>query len=121
MIYRFKTRYLRISPRKMRFLIPQVKGRNANEAIEILELKREKSAKLIFKSLKSSIDAAKTKNAVEDDLKIANIYVEEGPRLKRRLIKSRGRADLIQKKMSHLIIILKDKKRKKRKKKSTKI
>lgn len=114
MIYKNTIKYLRISPRKIRFILPEFKERKVNNAIEILSLRSEKAAKLIFKALKSSLAAAKTKDAIEEDLIISAISIDEGPRLKRRLIKPRGRADLIFKRMSHLTIILKDKRKKKK-------
>jgi len=114
MQYQYKTKYLRISARKIRPIISFFRDKEANEAMEILILRSEKAADLILKTLKSAIASAKDKGASEDDLRIKNIIVDEGPVLKRRLIKPRGRADLIKKRMSHLTIILKDKRKKKK-------
>lgn len=116
MIYQTKSKYLRISPRKLRFLIPQIKGKKTTYLLEKLSLNPEEGSRLILGSLRAAVSAAKTKDAFEEELVVKNILVDEGPRLKRRLIKPRGRADLIEKRMSHLTLILKDK-RKKRKKK----
>lgn len=121
MIYKNTIKFLRISPRKMRFIIPPLRGKNANQAVEILALRSEKAAKLILKALGSALAAAKAKDAIEEDLTISNIMVDEGPRLKRRLIKPRGRADLIFKRMSHLTLVLKDKRKIKKKKDTNKI
>jgi len=95
--------------------LPGLKGMKVNQTIEILALRSEKGSKLILKALNSAVAAAKAKDAIEEDLIILSITVDEGPRLKRRLIKPRGRADLIFKRMSHLTIILKDKRKKSRK------
>ena len=121
MLYKFTTRYLRISPRKIRFILGELKNQKINYAQEMLELRSEKAAKLILKSLHSAISASKNRGAIDEDLMIKSIIADEGPRLKRRLIKPRGRADLIMKRMSHLIIILSDKLKKNHKKKSKKI
>lgn len=115
MIYQFKTRYLRISPRKLRFLTPNFKDKKALELTEILNNRPEKAAQLILKSLNSAVSSLKNQGADEENLRVKNILVDEGPRLKRRQIKPRGRADIILKRMSHLTIVLQDK-RKKRKK-----
>ncbi|TSC91184.1 MAG: large subunit ribosomal protein L22 [Candidatus Berkelbacteria bacterium Licking1014_96] len=117
MIYQFKTRYLRISPRKMRFLSANFKDKKALELIEILSNSPEKAARLILKSLNSAIASLKNQGVDEEDLKIKNILVDEGPRLKRRQIKPRGRADIILKRMSHLTIVLQDKRKKRKKEK----
>lgn len=114
MIYQTKTKFIRISPRKLRMVCPSLKDKNALHILEALAVDQSKTARLILKCLKSSVAAAKAKDALEDDLIIKNIFADEGPRLKRRLIKPRGRADLILKRMSHLTIILKDKRKKKK-------
>ena len=114
MQYLYKTNYLRISARKIRLIAYSFKDMQVNTALEVLTQRSEKAAKLIFKSLKSAVSSSKDKGAVEEDLKIRNIVVDEGPQLKRRLIKPRGRADLIKKRMSHLTIVLKDKRKRKK-------
>ena len=117
MIYQFKTRYLRISPRKLRFLAANFKDIKALELAEILNNSPEKAAGLILKSLNSAVSSLKNQGADEGNLKVKNILVDEGPRLKRRQIKPRGRADIILKRMSHLTIVLQDKRKKKKKEK----
>lgn len=115
MIYQFKTRYLRISPRKLRFLAANFKDTKVLELAEILNNSPEKAARLILKSLNSAVSSLKNQGADEEDLRVKNILVDEGPRLKRRQIKPRGRADIILKRMSHLTIILQDKRKKRQK------
>ncbi|MBU2595901.1 50S ribosomal protein L22 [Patescibacteria group bacterium] len=114
MQYLYKTNYLRISARKIRLIAYSFKDMQVNTALEVLTQRSEKAARIIFKSLKSALSSSKDKGAVEEDLKIRNIVVDEGPQLKRRLIKPRGRADLIKKRMSHLTIVLKDKRKRKK-------
>jgi len=121
MIYKFKTRYLRISSRKLRPLLVELKNKKTSEAIDILNNRPEKGAALILKSLNAAIAGSLLRDASEDELKINLISVDEGPHLKRRLYKPRGRADLILKRMSHLTIALKDKRKKKSIAKKTEI
>lgn len=116
MIYKTTSKYLRVSPRKLRFLFPEIRGKKTSYLLEELTLSPEKGSRLILKSLRSAISAAKSKDAFEEELIVKNILVDEGPRLKRRLIKPRGRADLIKKRMSHLTIVLKDKRKRREKK-----
>lgn len=115
MKYIFKTRYLRISPRKLRFLAANFKDKKALELTEILSNSPEKAARLILKSLNSAVSSLKNQGVDEENLKVKNILVDEGPHLKRRQIKPRGRADIILKRMSHLTIILQDKRKQKKK------
>lgn len=117
MIYKTKIRFARISPRKVRFILSRLNNLKADLALEILANRPEKAAKIILSGLKSSIDAAKARDAIEEDLRVVRIVADDGPRIKRRLIKARGRADLIAKKMAHLTIIMKDKKKRKKYKK----
>lgn len=115
MQYQYKTKYLRISARKIRPITSFFKNQEVDQTLEMLILRPEKAATLILGTLKSAIASAKDKGAIGNDLKIKSIIVDEGPVLKRRLIKPRGRADLIKKRMSHLTIVLKDKRKKKNK------
>ncbi len=114
MLYKYKTSYLRISPRKIRFIVPSFISKKVDFVEQMLELKPDKAAKLILKSLRSAVAASKNRGSINEDLTIKRIMIDEGPRLKRRLIKPRGRADLIKKRMSHLTIILADKRKKKK-------
>ncbi len=111
----FNTRYLGLSPRKLRFLAVNFKDIKAIELTEILSNSPEKAARLILKSLNSAVSALKNQGANEENLKVKNILVDGGPHLKRRRIKPRGRADIILKRTSHLTIILQDKRKKKQK------
>jgi len=114
MIYKFKTKYLRISPRKIRVSLFGLKNETVDASLESLQLRPGKAAEVILKNLRSAAASLENQGAERADLKIVNILVDDGPRLKRRLIKPRGRADLIKKRMSHLTIVLKDKKKKRK-------
>lgn len=89
--------------------VPVVLGTKAEEAIMILEERKEKFAKLFLKILNSAIDHVKAKDGDLESLIIRNIRIDNGPALKRRHIKARGRADLIKKRTSHILLTLEDK------------
>lgn len=107
-------RYLRITPRKVRLVADLIRGKSVNKAKEILTFSKKKSAKMLLKLLNSAISNAKHNfNLNEENLFIEKILVNEGPRLKRIFPRARGRADILQKKTSHVTIVLKEKQEKK--------
>jgi large subunit ribosomal protein L22 len=100
-------RYLRIAPRKVRLVADLIKRKKVSEAKEILFFTKKRAARAILKLLNSAVSNAKNKFGwKEEELKILNILVNEGPRLKRILPRGRGGRDIIQKKMSHVKIFL---------------
>jgi len=98
------------SPDKIRLITNLVKGWQVIEAVSYLKFINKAAAKPVIELLKSSLSAAKNKDLIEEDLKIKNIYANEGPRLKRRRIIHKGRATAIAKRMSHIILIISDNK-----------
>lgn len=100
-------RYLRIAPRKVRLVADLIRGKKVSKAKEILTFCKKKPAKSLLKLLNSAISNAKNNfNLKEENLFIEKIFVDEGPRLKRIFPRARGRADILQKKTSHVTIIL---------------
>ncbi len=102
-----KLRYLRIAPRKVRLVANLIRGKSIEEAQEILRFTTKKAAAVLLKLLRSAI--ANTKNQFQ--LKQANLYiskitVDEGPKLKRWMPRARGQASAIQKKTSHVTLVL---------------
>lgn len=102
-----KLSYLRISPRKVRLVADLIKGKTVEEAQVILSFTVKKACRPILKLLKSAIASAVNDfKLVESNLKIAKITVDGGPMLKRWRPRARGRAFPIQKKTSHVTIVL---------------
>lgn len=97
---------LRIAPRKVRSVAKMLKGIPANEALARLQMIRSRSALPLSKLLKSGIANAKNQNLNVNKLVIQSITVEEGPVLKRLSLRAMGRATLIQKKLSHVNLVL---------------
>lgn len=103
-----KSSYLRVSPRKVRPVLHGLRGEIAQDAYVALSFTNKKGAGLLAALLKSAIAIGK-----ENDLELGKLYIKsvscsEGPRLKRRQIKARGRSDAITKRMSHLNLVLSD-------------
>ena len=102
-----KLRYARIAPRKVRLVTDAIRGKRAKQAQVILQFMPRQAAGSILKLLNSAIAAAKNNSQIdESNLYISKITVDEGPKLKRSRPRARGRAYPIQKKTSHVTIVL---------------
>ncbi len=107
-------RYIRISPRKARSTINAIKGKNVNEAFAILTFSPKKAARIIYKVLQSAVaNAVNNFGLEEDNLYVAEAYVNDGPRLKRLWPRGRGRADIIQHRYSHITVVVRDREKEK--------
>jgi len=101
---------LRLAPRKVRAVVDLVKKRDATEATHQLEYMVRRPAPQLLKLLKSAVaNAENTYHMVPDNLYIKEFIVEEGIKLKRYMPRAQGRATEIQKKTSHVRIVLDEK------------
>ncbi|MBA3671034.1 MAG: 50S ribosomal protein L22 [Gemmatimonadaceae bacterium] len=102
----------RQSPYKMRLVIDQIRGKDVNEALALLTFSKKHAAKQISKTLKSAVanaeqTARKTGSALDvDALYIKHAVINEGPKLKRFMPAAQGRATPIQKRTSHVDIVV---------------
>ncbi|WP_034415291.1 50S ribosomal protein L22 [Candidatus Photodesmus blepharus] len=104
-----KHNFARISPQKARLVADEVRGKNVEQALEILTFSNAKAANLIKKVLESAIaNAEHNEGADIDDLSIAKILVDEGPTMKRVMPRAKGRADRILRRSSHITVIVVD-------------
>ena len=106
MVARAEAKYIRISPTKVRPVIALVKNKKALGAISELAMINKKGAYYLSKVLKSVLANAKNKGYQEDKLFISKIVANPGPTLKRHRAASFGRATMIRKRTSHLLIEL---------------
>lgn len=115
-------RNLRVAPRKTRDVIDLIRGKKVLEAQNILLFTTRKSAPIVLKLLNSAIASAKNNFKLnENDLYVAKVIADEGTKLKRWHPMSRGRAYPIEKKTSHITIILDELKNKKESKKEKRL
>jgi large subunit ribosomal protein L22 len=104
---RAETKYLRISPQKVRKIIGAVKGKPVETAIETLKFMPQKSAALLGKTLQSAVANADQREEIDvDQLVVRNVLANEGPTLKRFRARARGRGTRILKRTTHLTVIL---------------
>ena len=106
--YRAITKYLIGSPYKIRPVADLVRRLPYPEAVSILENMPHKGARLISKTVKSAASnaLADNKKLDEDMLYVREIYIDEGPRLKRIWFRGRGRADMQVKRMCHITVVI---------------
>ena len=106
--------YLRMAPRKVRLVTQLISGMGVDEAKNALRFLNKRASKPILKLLNSAIANAR-KNFSFDEKRIASLYikkivVDEGPKLKRWMPVSRGTSHQIQKKTSHINLVLDERK-----------
>ena len=98
-------RYTRLSPQKMRLVADQIRGQSVDRALNILSFSNKKAAAVIKKVLESAIANAEHNDGADiDELKVTEIFVNQGSTLKRLRPRARGRADRIIKPTSHITV-----------------
>ena len=99
-------KFIRMSPKKIRIVVAEIKKMKPAAAIEILPYVAKRSAEPLNKVIKAAIANARMKGAKVEDLVFKEIQIGEGPRLKRINPVSKGRAHAIKKRMSHIRVVL---------------
>ncbi len=104
---RAKARYVRVAPRKARLIADQIRGMPVDEARTLLAFSSRGAARDLARLLDSAAANAEANHElIAEDLKIADVRVDEGPTLKRWRARARGRATPIHKRTSHLSVAL---------------
>ena len=103
MEYKAKHRYADMSPRKIRPVAALVRGRDADEALELLRFLPSKSARLIEAVLKSALGNAEDRRAANPNrLVVIDARVDQGPMFKRIRPRARGMAFMVKKRTCHI-------------------
>jgi large subunit ribosomal protein L22 len=101
-----------MSPRKVRLVADQIRGRSVNEAYAILQFSKKAAAEPVSKTLRSAVANAQYRAQEDGDvldvdtLQISQVYVDEGPTLRRWRAAAMGRATPIRKRTSHITVIV---------------
>lgn len=102
-------KYARLSPRKARLVIDQIRGLSADKAVEFLTFNNKKASAVIKKVLDSAIANAEHNDGVDiDDLHVSRAYVDEAPTATRFRARARGRVNYIKKRSSHITVVVSD-------------
>ncbi len=104
MAWRAKHRYARISPRKARLVADLIRGRDVQDALNILKFTPNRAAGMVSKVLTSAIASANEAEADVERLIVERSFVDEGPTIKRWHPKDRGRAHPIMKRTCHITV-----------------
>ena len=98
-----------ISAQKVRLVADQIRGKRAEEALDILSFSKKKAAGLVLKVLNSAIANAEHNDGADvDELKVSTIFVNEGRTMKRIKPRAKGRADRILKRSCHITVKVAD-------------
>ena len=99
----------RLSAQKARLVADQIRGKDVEDALEVLAYSSKKGAAIIKKVLNSAIaNAEHNEGADVDELKVSTICVDEGMTMKRIMPRAKGRADRILKRSCHITITVAD-------------
>ena len=107
-----KVRNIRVTPMKARRVVNLIRGKQATEALGILKFAPQAASEPIYKLVAAAVANAKVKGESagaivdEDDLIISQAFVDEGSTLKRFRPRAQGRAFRINKRTSHITVVL---------------
>lgn len=100
-----KLRYIRIAPRKLRIIANMIRGKDVTTAINNLRFMNKSGSRELFKLLVSAVANAEDQGDVDiDNLVVSQVYIDQGPTLRRWRPRAQGRATRIQKKTSHVFV-----------------
>jgi large subunit ribosomal protein L22 len=104
-------RTVRIAPRKARLVVDLIRGKQVGEAVAILNHTPKAASPIVEKLLKSAVANAEHNYEMDvNNLVVAQVFVDEGPTMKRFRPRAQGRASAINKRTSHITIVLSEKK-----------
>ena len=102
-----KLSYARVSVTKACFVLDAIRGKDVQTALAILEYNPRYASSLVKKLLQSAIANAENNNGMSrDNLYVAECYANKGPTMKRIQPRAQGRAYRIEKRMSHITVVL---------------
>jgi large subunit ribosomal protein L22 len=103
-------RHIRMTPLKVRRVANLVKGKTVEDAQNILSVDTHAASPVLAKVIKSAAaNAVNNEGADEDRLVVKTVMIDKSKTLKRYLPRSRGRADQIKKRMSHITVVVEEK------------
>jgi len=102
-------RHIGMSPQKVRLVADMVRGKKVKEALDLLRFTPKAAAEPVSKTIASAVaNAVENKQFTEEDLVISQIYVDGGPVRSWRRFAARGRFRPLERKSSHITVVLKE-------------
>lgn len=114
MAFRASHRYARVSARKVRPLADMVRGKFADEALDVLRYQPQRGARMLEKVIKSALanvqdpDQNEGRTVSPEHLVLIEARVDSGPMFKRIRPRARGMAFMVRKRFSHIHVALED-------------
>ena len=106
-----KVSYARVSVTKACFVLDAIRGKDVTSALGILAYNNRYASSVIYKLLKSAVANAENNNGMKaSDLYVAECYANKGPTMNRIHPRAQGRAYRIEKRTSHITVVLDEKK-----------
>jgi large subunit ribosomal protein L22 len=104
-------RTVRIAPRKVRLVVDLIRGKEIGEAVAILRHTPKAASPVVEKALLSAVANAEHNYEMNvDSLFVSEVFVDEGPTMKRFRPRAQGRASAINKRTSHITVVVSEKK-----------
>ncbi|WP_347754519.1 50S ribosomal protein L22 [Agrococcus sp. ProA11] len=107
-----RVRHIRVTPQKARRVVDMIRGKQAEEALAILKFAPQGASEPVYKLVASAVANARVKADAanefldEQDLYVSRVFVDEGTTLKRFRPRAQGRAFRINKRTSHITVVL---------------
>jgi large subunit ribosomal protein L22 len=106
---RATTRFVPMSPQKVRLVVDMVRGMHVVDAMDTLKFAPKAAAKPVSKVIRSAVaNAEENLGLNRDDLFVSEIYADQGPIRRWRRFGARGRFKPLQRKYSHITVVLKE-------------
>lgn len=104
---RATAKFVRVAPRKARLVVDQIRNKSVEQALELLQFNNRAAAVPVAKVVNSAVANAENNHGLRGaDLVIAAAYVDEGPTLKRFRPRAKGSASRINKRTSHITVVV---------------
>jgi len=104
---RARTKFIRLSPQKVRLVVDQIRGKGVEEALNILKFVPKRSAGIVAKTLRTAVANAESTQSVDvDRLFVKQVKVDGAGMWKRFMPRAQGRATKIRKRLSHITVVL---------------
>jgi large subunit ribosomal protein L22 len=108
-----RSRFIRMSPRKIREVVDLIRGKGVDESISALQFVNRAASRPVEKTLRSAVanifhNTEEGANLETTDLYVKEAFVDEGPTMKRFRARAMGRATMVRKRTSHITIVVGD-------------
>ena len=104
---RAETRFVSLAPRKVQLVVDQIRGKDVEEALNILKFVPKRSAAIVAKTLRSAVANAENTQSVDvDRLYVKRVAVDEGGMRKGFMPRAMGRGARIRKRLSHITVVV---------------